>query len=144
MIKLACVTLCVLTLTLCPFEIVFGQDDELPYNPFLDKQLESQPRHGENRAMRDLGGSAMNTVVGIPSEVKDELRVTQKVSAKGERPIIILVYGRKESAPREAAMSEELQRMEVEHAARREGLREAGIQVKGDLRRSSVQAPPVK
>jgi hypothetical protein len=136
--------LCVLTLTLCPMDYVSAQGDDLPYDPFIDKQLEMQGRTKENKAMRDLGGAQMATVVGVPAEVKNELRVTKKVNAVGQKPIIILVYGRKQILPAETAVSEELQRKEVERVAFKEGLRGDNYAVASPVRRDSAGPPQIQ
>lgn len=144
MTKLIWLTLLVFAATVCPLSLIFAQDDDLPYNPFLEQNLERN-KTKVTAAVRDLGGVRMDTVVGVPSEVKNDIRVTKKISANGERPVIILVYGRKEAVPQDGDISEELQRKEIERRAFKEGLRDTGIEVRQELKRpAAADAVPVK
>jgi hypothetical protein len=144
MTKLIWLTLLVCAATVCPLSLILAQDDDLPYNPFLEQNLERN-RTKVTAAVRDLGGARMDTVVGVPSEVKNDIRVTKKISANGGRPIIILVYGRKEMMPQDGDMAEELQRKEIERRAFKEGLRDTNIEVRRELKGPAVaDAVPVK
>ena len=144
MTKLIWLTLLVFSTSVSPLGLIFGQDDDLPYNPFLEQNLERN-RTKVTAAVRDLGGARMDTVVGVPSEVKNDIRVTKKISANGGRPIIILVYGRKQVVSQDGDISEELQRKEIERRAFKEGLRDTKIEVRQELKRpAAVDAVPVK
>lgn len=131
--KLMRVILLAYIVTVNPLDLILAQDDELPYNPFIDKQLESKKSY-ENNAVRDLGRSRMDMVVTLPAEVSNDVQIIKKASAQGEKPVIVLVYGRREKGQRQADVSEELQRVEIERQAFREGLRDTGIQVRGDIK----------
>jgi len=144
MTKLIWLTLLVFSTSVSPLGLIFGQDDDLPYNPFLEQNLERN-RTKVTAAVRDLGGVKMDTVVGVPSEVKNDIRVTRKISEKGGKPIIILVYGRKQVVSQDGDISEELQRKEIERRAFKEGLRDTKIEVRQELKRpAAVDAVPVK